>query len=273
MGIRNRNFVTTLIVALLFVQPVFAEEAAVAAESGGMDKTAEDIRGCVRNNFPQETSVQKLAMIAHDRSGGQRTLRAEMFWRIDKDGFTNVMIKVSEPRDLSGSSYLVLERDARDDMFMYLPAVQRVRRIVGNMKSKPLWGTDLSYEDVKQLQGVALTGTVSRLADTQIGERKVNVIQTAYDAAEESAYKRVVTHVDITTCMPLQIDFYDLEDIAVKQLNVNPETLTEVDGRWQMRNLDMLHLNNETHTEIVVEEVTSDESISSRVFNSHTFYQ
>lgn len=270
---------TKLCVALMslwLMQPAFAEppaETSETAQAVTAPESAEEIRACARKNFPQETSVQRIVMISHDRTGGHRTLQAKMYWRLDNEGYSNVMIRVDSPRDLSGSSYLVLEKAERDDMFMYLPAVQRVRRIVGNMKSKPLWGTDLSYEDVKQLQGVALTGTLTRLDDSQLAERDVYVIQTVYDDAEESAYGRVVTHIDKALCMPLQVDFFDLEGTPVKQLDVNPETLAEVDGRWQMRDLVMKDLHSKTQTDIKVEEVKSDESISGRVFSAHTFYQ
>ncbi len=274
MRTTKKVILKVFILGLSMVPQVFAEESGDAsAKAEPAMQTAEQIRACARKNFPVETSVQKMVLIANDRSGGQRTMNAEMFWRIDKDGFSNVMIKISAPRDLSGSSYLVLEKSERDDMFMYLPAVQRVRRIVGNMKTKPLWGTDLSYEDVKQLQGVALAGTLTRQDDGKIAGRDAYVIQTVYDSAEESAYGRVVTNIDKATCMPLQVDFFDQEGMAVKTLEIKHETLTEIDGRWQMRDLKMVDLHNKTFTEIQVEEVTSDESISGRVFSSHTFHQ
>ncbi len=271
--------ITFLLSSLLLVlqslsTPVFAEETPGTSPAiQDAPKSAEEIRNCARRNFPTETSIQQLVMIAHDRSGGQRTLQAKMYWRLDDDGFSNVMIKVAAPRDLSGSSYLVVEKAERDDMFMYLPAVQRVRRIVGNMKTKPLWGTDLSYEDIKQLQGVALGGSLSRLDDATKVEREMYVIQTVYEESEESAYGRVVTNIDKVTCMPLQVDFYDREENAVKMLVIKPDTLLEMDGRWQMQDLDMQDLHSKTHTEIKIEEISSDESISGRVFNSHTFYQ
>lgn len=261
-----------LLLGILSLNAQAADQPTAAANTASpAPQTAEEIRQCARKNFPRKTSVQSLVLTAYDRSGSERALRAKMHWRLDDEGYSNVMIRVSSPRDLSGSSYLVLERSDRDDMFMYLPAVNRVKRILGNMKSQPLWGTDLSYEDVKQLQGVALAGTLSRLEDGAIGERKTYSIQTLYDSAEESAYGRVVTHLDQSTCMPLRVDFFDSADVAVKQLNIDPATMTEQDGKWQIRDADMLDLHNKTHTTIKVEEISVDESLSNRVFNQHTF--
>ena len=271
----NKKYISILgsvLLGLVGSVAAYAEEAPVDA---GVEapKTAKEIRACARENFPTTTSIQSLVMTAYDRSGGSRALKAKMHWRLDKNGYSNVMIKVDSPRDLSGSSYLVLERETKDDMFMYLPAVNRVRRIVGNMKSDPLWGTDLSYEDIKQLQGVALAGTLSRLDDAEVGSRKTYVIQTVYEEGADSAYSRVVTNIDQVTCMPLMVDFYDLDDIAVKQLTVNPETMTEDGGKWQIRDADMQNLHQKTHTEIKVEDIQTDAEISSRVFNSQSFYR
>ncbi len=243
-----------------------------AAPAADAPQTAQQIRECARNNFPRQTSVQDLAMIAHDRSGGQRTLQAKMYWRLDDGGYNNVMIRVSTPNDLSGSSYLVLERSDRDDMFMYLPALDRVRRIVGGMRDKPLWGTDLSYEDIKHLQGVAVAGTLKRLDDGKVAEREVYVIESVYAPDDESPYGRVISHVDKKTCVPLQADFFDKTDEAVKRLTVQHDTLVEKDGRWRMRDLKMQDLHNQTYTDLKLQEIESDEEISGRVFSTHGFH-
>lgn len=253
-------------------QEAVADEATGEAAEKTAGKTAEEIRSCARGNFPEKTSVQTIVMIAHDRSGGQRTLKAKMYWRQDDKGFSNVMIRVYAPGDLSGSSYLVLEREERDDMFMYLPALDRVRRIVGNMRSKPLWGTDLSYEDIKHLHSVAMAGSMQRLEDGKVGEREVYVLESDYEQDLESPYKRVVSSIDKVTCTLLEASFYDDANEAIKKLSVQVDTLMEVDGRWQMRDMKMEDLHNQTHTELKVEEIESDESISGRVFSSHTFH-
>ena len=48
--------------------------------------------------------------------------------------------------DLSTDDYL------RDGMFVYLPAVKRVRRVTGTFADGALMGTNFSYFDFKQLQ-------------------------------------------------------------------------------------------------------------------------
>src|SRR5690348_14376138 len=83
-------------------------------------QTADDIRACVRANFPANTSVQTLEVKSVDRAGGSRTLQARAYWKKGSDGRARIMMQVQNPPDLAGSSYLVAENASRDDMFMFL---------------------------------------------------------------------------------------------------------------------------------------------------------
>jgi hypothetical protein len=55
------------------------------------------------------------------------------------------------PRDVAGTGYLSFSYDDEskdDDMWLYLPAMRRVRRITGSGKNDDFMGTDFTYEDM-----------------------------------------------------------------------------------------------------------------------------
>ena len=106
-------------------------------------ETAEQIRECVRENSPDSTSIQLIELKSIDRASGERTMDARLHWKKDDEGKVRLMIRVLSPQDLKGSSYLVIENEPRDTLYVYLPALARARRIVGG-GARDIWSTDVS---------------------------------------------------------------------------------------------------------------------------------
>jgi hypothetical protein len=235
-------------------------------------ETVEEVRECTRGNFPERNSLQTIELVARDRAGGERTLDARLHWKRGKERSARIMIRVDRPSDLRGSSYLLIEKRGRDDMFMYLPAMQKVRRISAGMLSGQLWGTDFSYEDVKQLQGIAADGETERLPDARIAGRSTYVLSLVPDSNEESSYRRIVSYVDQETCVPLKIEFYERGDRLRKLLLADPDRVDQVDGRWIARELEMRDVRDETQTWLRTGKVVHDGKISDRSFDPGRFY-
>ena len=230
-------------------------------------ETAEEIRACVRGNLPERTSVQTIELMAIDRSGGRRTLRAKLHWKRYGEGLHRIRLYVEYPNDLRGSSYLVIEKDAEDEMFMYLPATQRVRRVTTAMISDSLWGTDFSYEDIKQMQGIALEGATRRLDDATVAERPVYVLELSPATSAESTYSKIVSFVDRDTCVAIKTEFYGSGDAPRKVLTADPEQLVREETRWTAHDLEMRDLQSNTTSRLRVLEVQSDVEVPDRTFN------
>lgn len=260
---------TKLVTAALLL---LALTAAAGAQEFADGKTAEQIRECTRANFPTETSVQTLELASFDRSGGKRVLKSKLFWKRMADGYSRAMMQVSSPVDLSGSSYLVLEKPTMDDMYIYLPNVRKARRIVGQTGGKPLWNTDFSYEDIKQLQGISKSGTARRLPDTETAGRKAYVLEVT-PGVDQSSYETIVAQIDKDTCVPLQLEFYEAGRVLRKRLTSDPASLQQQDGRWMARGLEMRDLRDDTRTTVQIDKIEYNEKLADTVFNPLRFYQ
>lgn len=235
-----------------------------------LDK-AEDIRACVRKNFPTTSSTQTFQLKTVGRDSSERTLHAEAYWKREDDGKAKVMLSVNSPEDLKGSSYLMLEKETRDDLFMYLPAAGRTKRILGNQTSSPLWGTDFSYEDIKQVQGIFDSGKLVREADGEVAGKKVYVLSFSPDKVEESAYRKLMTYVDQETCVALQTDFYEAGEDPRKRLTIKPEEVKKDGVRWIPYFYEMKDLRDGTHSELRIEKWVLDTNLPDRLFNPKTF--
>lgn len=239
-----------------------------ARATAGLE-SAEEIRACMRANLPERTSHQLVEIGSRDLAGGERVLRAQLDWKRFDTDLPRVRILVEDPPDLRGASYLLIEPRQGEDstIFMYLPAVQRVRRIAASSVSDPLWGTDFSYEDVRQLQWMADAARPERLADGSVSERPTYVLSLGAGAGEGSAYQRVVSFVDRETCVSLRVEFYERGDTPRKVLSADIASLEQRDGRWLARMLRMHDLREQTTSWLHVLEVENDVEISDRLFN------
>lgn len=251
----------------LFVACLSAAATGAAAEL----ETAEQIRECARGNSPESTSIQLIELKSIDRAAGERTMDARLHWKKHDDGHVRLMIRVLSPQDLKGSSYLVIENEPRDTVYVYLPALARARRIVGG-GARDIWSTDFSYEDIRLLQMKSSTSEVERLPDAEVAGRTTYVIAQQPDTARESGYQRIVSHVDKDNCVALKTEYYEMEDQIRKRLLVDPETVAQVNGKWIAHDLEMTDLRDDTQSWITVREISLDEKISGRYFNTVQFW-
>lgn len=262
--------IAAFLLSVAFNPPVHANDAASTRDAAA-------IRDCSRANLPERTSSQTVQITATDRSGGQRVLRTRLLARKNKSGLFNAMIRVEGPPDLADTRYLFLEKKKRDEMYMYLPALQKVRRVQGKAAKGNLWGTDLSYADLRQLQQVAAAGSTKQLADAELDGRTAHVLElipTAEDLAE-SAYEKIISWVDQDTCVVLKSEFYDKTGLR-KTLVTNPEKIARADDdeakpQWVAHEMTMTDLRDNTHTLIEVESLRFDDKISGRYFSPRSF--
>lgn len=254
----------------LLILSIFSMLSFVAsAETDG--RSAEDIRACSRANFPALTAAQDFDLLVTDEMGSEQKMHGKLNWRL-KDGMSQVNLCFKAPPKLAGTCYLVLEREGMDDIHAFLPALNKVKRIVGSATSQSLLGTDISYEDLKHLRAVAAGGSLTRLEDSKVGDWPAYVLEGRADPAEASPYTRVVSHIDQATCVPLQVDFYEVGDVQRKRLSIERDSLVEAEGRWQIRDLSIVDLRDKGSTQVKFSDVEYDDKIASRVFNKRSFY-
>lgn len=251
--------------------PCLSEESASAAS--GSNATVDSVRDCMKANLPERSIEQDIKLASVDRGGSERRLDARLYWQRDEESRVQANIRVSAPPDLAGSSYLLLEKESRDDLYMYLPATQRSRRIVGSMMAQPVWGTDLSYEDVKRLQGIVDDGQVSRLPDAEVQGRAVFQLKLVPAVEEESPYREMILSVDQETCVVIHGEFFEAGPDPVKRLTADPTKLTREQDRWYPQMIRMVDLRDDSHTTLEVIKVTFDPDLPSRLFSSQSFYR
>jgi hypothetical protein len=244
---------------------VLAASPALALELG---PGVAEVRACVERNLPARSAEQSLVLETRAAAGSSQRIEATLAWKPDAAGLSRVLVRVEAPADLRGSAFLALEREGGEpDLFSYLPELQKVRRLSGHTVSGSLFGTDLSYEDLTHVQGVAGSARIEKLPEEVVEGRPAHVLRALPAEGVPSAYAEVRSWVDVETCVVRRIEFRDRPDAVAKELVAPWEDVTDEGGRWLPRVLVVRDLADGGETRLTVEKARYDVDLPERLFS------
>jgi hypothetical protein len=248
-----------------------AVAAATPAAPAAKVKSAKDIRSCMSDNLVRRAALRDLTLGVNDKEGKIRDLKLKLYWKPSARGGTRVHLKLVEPVAMSGSSYLLIQEGASEEVYFALPGADRALRITGQNMSEPLWGTDFSYGEIKQVMGLLVAGDTQKMADASAGGRSSYVLETA-TKVEETGYRKVVSYVDQASCVLLKSDFVAAGETPRKVLEGDVSTLLQADKYWMLLGYTMRDLSRGTYTTLALSDLTVDERLSERLFNPKEFF-
>jgi len=150
------------------------------------------------------------------------------------------IVVFNAPADIRGTKTLLIEHSGgEDDIWIYLPAMKKVRRLVANNKKDSFVGTDFSYGDVIGYRVDDWSHTVLR--EEQLNGADCWVVQSTPKSAavaDLSGYSKRVSWIDKRSYLAIKTEIYDKEGAFLKRLT--QEDLREVDPknhRWQAMRL------------------------------------
>lgn len=231
---------------------------------------AEALLDCMRANIPPTVRIQEVELTTVDRAGGERTMRGRLYGKRE-DGLVRVMLRIDAPSDLAGAAYLIREEAESDHMYLYLPAINRVRRITGGSGDNQLFGTDLSYNDIKQIQNAFSAVQVQDQGTATVAGQETRVISFAPAPESESRYERIVASVDPQRCIALKVEFHEGGKVR-KRMEVPPEAIQKSGDYWYAQQSTVKDVVDLTETRMRVDGVRSGEDVSGRYFNPRTFH-
>ena len=232
------------------------------------DVTASDVEDCISRNLPEESGVLEFSVRVRDREGGFTDSAAELLWiRPGEGGLSRVVLRVTRPEKTRGTSVLMIEREGDDpDLFVYLPAISKVKRVRKSRLKGALFGTDFSYEDFERVQGLAQKTEVEKKEDFDLDGRPVWVLEARPSDRGSSEYSRIVTYVDQEFCLPLRMEFVDWKQGLRKVLSSDPAGVRREGTRFLPADFVMRDLRDGTETQVTVHSVDIDPGLAEEQF-------
>lgn len=245
--------------------------AAWVSAAAAAEPTLDRIRECARANVPPSVRIQKLELTAFDRAGGSRSQVGRLFAKQD-EGLLRLTLRLDAPADVAGSAYLLRERAQGREMYLYVPALNKVRRITGEGLGGRLFATDFSYADLSRIQQVFDADAAELSGSGSLEGRVVDHVTLLPRADEETPYDRIAASIDRETCLPVRIEFF-VGDEPVKRYRAALDQLSRFEGRWYAALSEMADLKQGTHTRLAVQEIENGDALANRYFLSKSFYE
>lgn len=172
--------------------------------------------------------------------GSQKLTRKMDLKAVKTEGGERSIIRFVEPADVRNTQYLSWTYDdpaKLDDMWVYFPTENLVRRISGGGKKGSFMRSDFSNEDIERR--AVDDASYTRLPDTVLEGVEAFVIESTPipEKKDQTAYSKRTTWVDKRTLLPLKVHFYDTRGRVVKTLESGG--FTQIDGIWTATKLVM----------------------------------
>lgn len=164
-----------------------------------------------------------------------------------------------KPNDVKGMAYIVWKKlETDDDRWLYLPALDLVRRIAASDKRSSFAGTNFLYEDISG-RSVALDD--HELVSSEGASYRIKNTPKDADMVEFSYYE---VSVDKETFIPMQADYYDKQGKLYRQIEVLE--VEEIQGYPTITSMKATDLNADASTVSTFSKVEYDIGLDEEVF-------
>lgn len=238
-----------------------------------VDVSASDVdpaaEACIRKNAPQNAAIQNIRL----RSEGigymaeDRVLTAKVFWKHMPEDTSNVLAMFDEPDDISGTRLLFLEKTGEDEIYVYMPALFKVRRINANRISSSMYGMDFSYEDFQWMYNMLSTAVTEQRPDAVIDGEPMYVFAVIPADAKGSLYETILTFFDKQSCVIRKVEFYGPGSRLRKQLLIDTAEIKKVNGLLIPHRFIMRDEKEDSETELTVVKMEVDPVINDSLFD------
>lgn len=224
---------------------------AVAAAAGDKVRGLEIAREAKKHAEGYKSYVAEGKMILRDRAGTSNARKfAARSLETDDDG-DRTEIEFATPLDVRGMTLLTHGHTSRDDdQWLYLPALNRVKRITSRSRSGSFAGSEFSYEDLvghviekndyEYLRDEPCPGNPGRACHVNVQIPK----------ASDSGYSRLVAWLDTEDYRTYKVDYFNRRGALIKTM-VFSDFRKYNDRHWRAHSV--LMSNHQTGKSTVME--------------------
>ncbi|HEY5592093.1 MAG TPA: outer membrane lipoprotein-sorting protein [Paludibacter sp.] len=122
-----------------------------------------------------------------------------------------MLIKFIAPADVKGTTLLVYDYDIKsDNMWIYMPALRKVRRIVSSEKGKSFMGSEFTNADMSKPNVTDFSYSILGKENFQ-GKTCWKIQQTGKNQTiqDENGYSKKISYVDNSSYLCYKVEFYD----------------------------------------------------------------
>jgi outer membrane lipoprotein-sorting protein len=204
--------------------------------------------------------VQHLKLRIVDRRGGERTRELVIYMKKYPEDRNRSILFFESPPEVKGVGFLQwTDSHAKDEQWLYLPELKRVRQISAGAKHESFVGTDFSYDDLAIISEITdWTETDARtnlLRDEQLDGHPCHVIEYT-PTGKDLGYSKILDWLTADDLTTLKFEMYDKSGRLEKVLRMSDfRKLGEIPTAFHM---EMQNVQAGSHTVVDFSQVQYD---------------
>jgi len=181
-----------------------------------------------------------------------------------EDGTEKRLIRFLSPADVKGTTMLIYDYDkGQDDMWIYLPALNRKRRIISSEKSKSFMGSEFTNADMSSPPTEDFT---HRIIEDNKDEYIIESIPIDSNKEDEYGYTRKLSFIDKENLVASKMDFYNTFNELFKTIEIKNTTKVS-NNKYIISNMTANNFDNGRSSEIIMEDIRTGTSIRDELFD------
>jgi len=200
-----------------------------------------------------------------EKGGSTRNRTISMTTKSYPEGLEKRFIKFIEPADVRGTAMLVVDNaNTADDMWIYLPALKKTRRIVTSEKGKSFMSSEFSNADMTSpsLSDFTHRHTENSGKDTQWIIESVPVNE---DKADEYGYSKKISYISIDKTQVQKMEFYNFDNELFKVIEIK-SILPLSNGKYLVKNMVANNLSTNRKSEILFSSISEGIKVDDSFF-------
>lgn len=206
----------------------------------------------------------------YDARGRERVRQTSVASREFDNGTTEKrIIRFLSPAEVKGTGMLIYDYEEKnDDMWIYMPALRKTRRIVSSEKSRSFMGSEFSNADMSAPRLDDFEYTLLRSEDADDTDCWViESIPGNDDVMDEMGYGRKITWIGKKDFVPRRAQYFNEDNDLFKELNATGvKSIDPAGKKFMAMQMEIANLENGRKSVMTIDRIQYNPDVREEYF-------
>lgn len=214
--------------------------------------------------YPGKDMKARIYMRLLSRDGKERIREMTMLRKnLQEGGEQRYYIYFYQPADVRDTTFMVYKYPKKDDdRWLFIPALNLVKRIAAADKNSSFVGSDFSYEDISGRD--IEDDSFELIKEEPLGEVDTYVLKAVPKDPRSANYSFKISWIDKKSLLPIKEEYYDKRGALYKLFTA--DDIKEVRGIPTIIKRTMKNLQTGQGTEVVLREIEYNVDLEDEIF-------
>ena len=230
-------------------------------------QNAKDIMLKVHNRPTWKSMKAKLELKLIPVKGREKIHKMESYSMKNEEDETSMLIKFVYPGDVKGTKFLLIENKEReDDIWIYLPALRKAKKIIASEKRGAFMGSDFSNYDIGG--GEFEDWDYKLLEEKEYEGKEVYIVECSAksrDIIKKTGYSKIIKYVLKSIPLTLYSEYYDKSGNLFKTIKI--DKYENIEGVWFETEMTAENVKTGHKSKFVFTEIEANVKLPEKYFS------